>query len=263
LALNRIDLYESLAPWLSDYTELTVDELIKAMREDEETKTAAAKGEDPVARYVPKAEWRTLSPTERNQLALDRYCDPARKRTPWAAGIAFERYVGYLWEQSGYAVEYQGAVRGREDEGIDLVCENEECVVIVQCKRLSVVKQIPVRENVVAQVFGSAEFYRMSTKTPKPVRAVLVTTYTLSEEARRFAEHLDVEVRDFEELKAYPMIKCNVSRGSGEKIYHLPMDQQYDKVVIGDQDGEFYASTVQEAENAGFRRAFRWKGHDS
>jgi hypothetical protein len=28
------------------------------------------------------------------------------------------------------------------------------------------------------------------------------------------------------------MIKCNISKRSGEKIYHLPFDQQYDKVKI-------------------------------
>ena len=37
------------------------------------------------------------------------------------------------------------------------------------------------------------------------------------------------------ELKSYPMIKCNISPKDGEKIYHLPMDQQYDRVVIGDR----------------------------
>lgn len=46
----------------------------------------------------------------------------------------------------------------------------------------------------------------------------------------------------------------------GGKIYHLPFDQQYDKVKIEKNKGEFYCSTVQEAEKAGFRRAYRWKG---
>ena len=44
-----------------------------------------------------------------------------------------------------------------------------------------------------------------------------------------------------------------------EKIYHLPMDQQYDKIVIDGKD-ERYVSTVEEAERLGFRRAYRWKG---
>ena len=56
----------------------------------------------------------------------------------------------------------------------------------------------------------------------------------------------------------FPRIKCNIN-SSNEKIYHLPMDQQYDNVVIKNA-GEQYAFTVLEAEKAGFRRAYRWNG---
>ncbi|MCH8269701.1 MAG: restriction endonuclease [Planctomycetes bacterium] len=263
LAMNRVDFYESLAPWLAEYTDLTVSELIDAMREEEEAKASAERGEDPLTLWVPKIEWKKLSPPERNQKALDRYCDPERRRTPWAAGIDYERYVGYMYEQSGFAVEYRGATRGREDQGIDLICEDRIRILIIQCKRLSLDKELPVRENTVAQIYGSAEFHRMCSDKLKPVRPVLVTTYQLSDEARRFAEHLKVEVKEFFKLKPHPMIKCNISHIDGEKIYHLPMDQQYDRVIVGDREGEFYASTVEVAESAGFRRAFRWMGSDS
>jgi hypothetical protein len=50
------------------------------------------------------------------------------------------------------------------------------------------------------------------------------------------------------------MIKCNINNGN--KIYHLPFDQQYWRTVI-DKPGEFYAITVKEATKAGFRRAFK------
>jgi hypothetical protein len=61
-------------------------------------------------------------------------------------------------------------------------------------------------------------------------------------------------------FEPYPCIKCNVAHLSGEKIYHLPFDQQYDSTVVDNQSGEFYAMTVAEAEGKGFRRAFRWMG---
>lgn len=259
-ALNRLDLYESLAPWLAEYTELSVSELIDALREEEEAKASEERGEDPISRYVPKTEWAKLTPSQRNQLALDRYCDPKRRRTPWAAGIQYERFIGYTYEKAGYTVEYRGAVCGREDMGIDLVCENATQIHMVQCKRLSVVKELPVRENTIAQIFGSAEFDRMMSGTSKPVAPVLITTYQLSDAARRFARHLKVQCKEMFELKSYPMIKCNVNPSNGERIYHLPMDQQYDNVIVGNVAGEFYASTVKEAESAGFRRAFRWRG---
>ena len=51
-----------------------------------------------------------------------------------------------------------------------------------------------------------------------------------------------------------------INRANGDKIYHLPFDQQYDRCIIN-EPGEFYASTVAEAEKAGFRRAMRWRGN--
>jgi hypothetical protein len=54
----------------------------------------------------------------------------------------------------------------------------------------------------------------------------------------------------------YPQIKCNIS-STGEKIYHLPFDQQYYNTII-DKEGEFYAWNVGEAERAGFRRARKY-----
>ena len=56
----------------------------------------------------------------------------------------------------------------------------------------------------------------------------------------------------------YPVIKCNVAH-DGEKIYHLPFDQQYDRVEISGKKGACYVETVKEAEEQGFRRAYRWR----
>jgi hypothetical protein len=261
IVLNRLDLYESLAPWLADYVDLTVDELLEGLRQEARS-GETEEDEDPVAKYVPKSEWTNLSVSERNQLALERYLQPNRKRGLWSIGIDYERFIGYENERQGYIVEYHGATQGKEDLGIDLICKKGKEVLIVQCKRLSQVKGIPVRENVIAQVFGAAEFYRMSQNNKIKVTPVLVTSYILSETARKFAQHLKVQLYENYEQVPYPMIKCNISRSTGEKIYHLPMDQQYDKVIIGDTPGEFYASTVIEAEKSGFRRAFQWKGNE-
>ena len=232
--------------------------------------------EDPITQFVPKAgvDWRSLSGPERNQLALDRYSAPNRKRSPWQIGIDFERYVGYHYEEKSYKVRFNGALQAKEDLGIDLICENDKEILIIQCKRLSLVKGLPVRENTVAQIYGAAKFFEWSPETilrrlgvPKkdlssklPVRPVLITTYELSEYARLFAKALNVEIIEHFESTPYPLIKCNVVPRSGEKIYHLPMDQQYDRVVIGDQIGECYVETVAEAERLGFRRAHFWKG---
>ncbi len=260
IVMNRLDLYESLAPWLSDYVDISVGELLTALREEEARRKSPNLDEDPVTKYISKSEWTQLSPGERNQLALDRYLEPSRKRSLWRVGIDYERFVGYQLELKGYSVEYHGATQGKEDLGIDLICKRDTAYLVVQCKRLSRVRQVPVRENVISQVYGAAAYFRMSLNETCSVTPVLITSYVLSDQARLFAKFLGVQATENYEIGPYPMIKCNISQRDGEKIYHLPMDQQYDKVIVGDVSGEFYAATVAEAEAKGFRRAFRWKG---
>lgn len=261
LLRNRLNLYEAQAPWLVDYAEYSVDEIIAGLQEEQEIRRTYATGDDPVKLFLSRMEWDRLSDSERNQLALDRYWESSRKRSAWTAGIQYERYIGHLYEKEGFDVEYHGALRGKEDLGIDLICRKGQLVRVVQCKRLSPLKAIPVRENVVAQIFGSSVFFAMrSGMDVSLVKPVIVTTYELSNEARQFADLLGVSVRESVALEQYPCIKCNISERAGERIYHLPFDQQYDSAKIGNVTGEFYAMTVAEAERARFRRAFLWHG---
>jgi hypothetical protein len=234
---------------------------LAGIEEETKLKELCQTGSDPVSHFVPKIEWDTLSPSARNQLALDRYWQGSRKRTAWTAGIQYERYIGYHHEAKGYRVEYHGALQGLDDLGIDLICTKDGEVRVVQCKRLSRAKGVPVRENVIAQIYGAAKYYTMEHSQVFEVIPVLYTTYECSDTARRFAQHLGVKIFENVALNPYPCIKCNVSHQSKEKIYHLPFDQKYDATVIGDMDGEFYAKTVDEAERSGFRRASRWLGN--
>jgi len=257
----KLAIYESQAPWLAEYTDYSVDEIIQGIEEEEDLKELYKSGGDPVSLFVSKDEWNKLSAAERNQKALDRYWSGSRKKTAWTAGIQYERFIGYQYESNGFKVTYQGAIEGKEDLGIDLICSKDGYIHIVQCKRLSEAKAMPVRENVIAQVYGASVFYAMEaglSTTPLPV---LFTTYECSDQARKFAKHLGVHLSERVLLREYPCIKCNISRSTGDKIYHLPFDQQYDKTNIGDSKGDFYAATIAEAESKGFRRAFRWRGN--
>lgn len=256
----QLILYESLAPWLSEYVDLTVEEILEGIKEESQIKKFYKSGDDPISLFVPKSEWKNLSEIERNQLALDRYWNGNRRRSAWTAGIQYERYIGYKYEQEGYDVKYQGATMGVDDLGIDLICSKDNVVLIVQCKRLSKLKGIPVRENVIAQIYGAARYYAMKNPQIGIVKPVLYTSFECSDTARKFAEYLEVQTFENVSFKPYPCIKCNISHLNNERIYHLPFDQQYDATVIGDMKGEFYAMTVNEAEKAGFRRAFRWMG---
>lgn len=87
------------------------------------------------------------------------------------------------------------------------------------------------------------------------ITPIFAATTKLSEIAVWAAKRLKVQVLDLPMKFDYPMIKCNVNGST--KIYHLPFDQQYDRVKIDATKGESYALTVVEAERRGFRRAMR------
>lgn len=243
--------YETLAPFLLDAKGELLEEFEarQVLRE-----YSAEEKQDPVTLFLTKDEYRKLSTIKRNQLALDRYWE--RRKSKVAIGLLYERYVGYLFEKQGYDVEYHGIFKGFEDLGRDLIAQKGNEVVVIQCKQWSQFKNI--YENHIFQFFGTV--YRFKFDHPKArVRAAFYTSTKLSDIARSFAGDLGIELKENFKLERYPCIKCNVSRVNGEKIYHLPMDQQYDatKVEVGKK--EMYAMTVAEAEGAGFRRAFRWR----
>jgi hypothetical protein len=123
------------------------------------------------------------------------------------------------------------------------------------CKRWAQRKTI--HEKHVFQLFGTVVACRIE-NVGKEVTGTFTTTTTLSERAHQFAEQPDIRVEEAVALDDYPRIKCNVAR-SGERIYHLPLDQQYDATIVEPERGECWASTCAEAEELGFRRAWRWR----
>ena len=210
--------------------------------------------------YLSKEEYEQLSPCERNQLALDRYRN-SHKKTKWQIGRDYELYVGYKYSLKGYSIDYFGSYMGIEDLGRDIIAKKGDTTLIIQCKYWSSRKQI--HENHINQLFGTMMCYCIENDIDKSkVKGVLVTNIELSDMARKMAKLLKIEVVEHFESGDYPCIKCNINRdtyGIETKIYHLPFDQQYDATKI-DHKGEFMATTVAEAEAAGFRRAFKWFG---
>jgi hypothetical protein len=245
-----IEFYENLEPSLIEYKNEEFGDLDEVLQEwtDEE------KG-DPVSYFLSKEEYRRLSTAEKNQLALERYWK--RPHSKWHIGIMYERYVGYLHEMKGFEVDYQGIKKKKEDLGRDVIARKGNDFIVIQCKYWSQFRK--VFENEIFQFFGTVFQYKHSNKT-KRVKGIFYTTTEVSDLARSFAKELDIELMEgFKMDKGYPCIKCNISI-DGTKIYHLPFDQQYDNTKIEPNKGESYCATVKEAEEKGFRRAFRWKG---
>ena len=166
---------------------------------------------------------------------------------------------------------YHGAIEGLEDLGGDLIAKKSDHTLIIQCKYWAADKLI--HEKHVFQTFATALEYALDNNLAiskqgelfgaglqfSRVTPVLIVSCALSERAKKAARILGVSTQEFVSLTEYPMIKCNVAQGTKEKIYHLPFDQQYDKAKILPALGECYVATVAEAEQRGFRRAWRWR----
>ncbi|MFA5040190.1 MAG: hypothetical protein WC464_00965 [Bdellovibrionales bacterium] len=202
--------------------------------------------------FVTDEEYKKLPEAQKNQLALDRYLK--RDKSKWEIGRFYERYVGYQYESEGWNVDFFGATKGFEDMGRDLICKKDGSIHIVQAKCWSADKVI--REKHIFQLFGTTLCYEMESNLPfGTVKPVFATTTKLSDVASLAAQRLGIAVRSLALKTDYPLIKCNINQGN--KIYHLPFDQQYDRVRISNK-GEYYVQTVAEAERKGFRRAKRY-----
>lgn len=249
-------------PWIDDIAD---EPIIPA---ETDYKNPHYAGTDDSAGYwLTVEEYQKLPTSEKYQLALDRYTK--RNKSNAEIGRDYERYIGYLYEQVGFSVSYFGIEKGMEDLGRDLICKKDGEIHIVQCKCWS--KKKTIHEKHINQLFGTTVMYYLTNINPSGsltdfynyisdgrLIPTFAATTDFSETAQKFAKGLGIALQKID-LRPYPLIKCNIGR-EGEKIYHLPFDQQYDRVKI-DPPHEFMVMTVAEAESKGFRRAMRWFGN--
>jgi hypothetical protein len=240
---NLVDYYETLFPSLTEYR-------------DEISSPSVNPEPDPMLDgrrlWITDQEWQTLAEVERSQLALDRYC--LRNKSKWEIGIEFERFCGHALEAKQWEVTYHGAIQGINDLGRDLIARKPGKILVVQCKRWS--KEKTIHEKHIFQTYGTMVALRID-EPGTDVQGWFVTSTNLSDRARQFADVLGVKITENQEPGDFPRIKCNAKSKQGD-VYHLPFDQQYDRIIMRPQKGDFYCLTAAEAENRGFRRAMRW-----
>lgn len=253
-----------------------LEEIVDITSEDKYLDDVEVDTTDKIDLLVKKTEQIQLSRTEILQTALERYVN--RKMSKSAVGKEYERYIGYLYEQQGYKVQYHGIKKGLADLGIDLICTKGKETLLIQCKNWSKSKNI--HENAINQLFGtSMKYYLDKWEVNKykskgslfedigipfneDFKPVFITTTELSSTAIEFAEALRVEVLTIPYEKNYPRIKCNIGKdeyGNTTRIYHLPFDQKYD-ITQNILNGGENVLTIEEAEKKDYRKAFRWRG---
>ncbi|HMO51513.1 MAG TPA: restriction endonuclease [Kiritimatiellia bacterium] len=207
------------------------------------------------AHTIPEDQWNELGSSERSAIMLHRYMHG--KRTWWQVGHDYELFVGQEYEKQGYTVEYYGEKKNIHDWGRDLICHHPDGHrLVVQCKCWAHYKEIYERH--IFQLFGTSFLYKREQNQLLHVKPVFVTSTTLSPDAMNIANTLGIQVIENKALGHYKPIKCNISRATNERIYHLPWDQQYRTTMIEPKRGEFFAETIEEAESSGFKHAMRY-----
>ncbi len=269
----ELNYLRNLIPWIEELE----DDIIEP-KQDYMNYDNSSVSNDNATFYLSPDEYNNLTTVEKYQLALDRY--KKRNKSNAEIGKDYERYIGYKFECEGFLVEYYGIEKSIEDLGRDLICKKENKIYIVQCKCWSNKQNKCIHEKHINQLYGTAMKYYLDYKRKLPtsrksdvvfgkhsenlfatvIIPIFFSTVPYTDTAIEFAETLEIETR-VEVLNDYPCIKCNINN-KGERIYHLPFDQQYDKCQIKNK-GEFFAMTVAEAEAAGFRRAMRWSGNNN
>lgn len=267
-----LEMYEDLFPFLIEFRGEDLDDYIRVQL-DKYYKEKDP--QDEVISYTTEGERATLTKQQIFQRDLDRYWQ--KKKSPWELGRDYERYIGYVYEKEGYSVYYQGIIEGLEDLGRDLIAKRGNEIAVIQCKYWS--QHRTIHEKHICQLFGTTLKYwiehQKSIKAnlshqknlfsdliqKNKIKGIFITSTSLSKTAREFADALGIIVKENYSFHKYPSIKCNSSYATGEKIYHLPFDQQYDRTTIETERNELYVETIDEAESLGFRRAFRWRGN--
>lgn len=250
IASYQLDYLLTLYPGLADVIETDFSDLHL---------TGEIPQYDPVRDWLENHEWLSLSEDDRNQLALDRYV-ASRSKSKWQIGRDYELSVAHELTEDGFIVENTGSYLRLEDMGRDIIAHKNGKTYIIQCKYWSDQKMI--HEKHIYQLYGTSISYAIeNASVTGSIIPAFVTNITLSDVARSAAAMLNVLVYENHPMKEFPRIKCNIGHDEfGQtKIYHLPMDAQYDSTMIKNP-GEFYAYTVREATQRGFRRAYKWHG---
>jgi hypothetical protein len=213
---------------------------------------------DRAQNYLSDEEWATLSVTDRNQLALDRYVD-SRRTSEWAAERDYVESCACQLMKNGYEVMIYGMEKRKEDLGRDIVAKKRGrsggvSVLIIQCKCW---KEREISEEVVMQLYSSFISYKVENSDliiqegARVLPVLIIPSFSrLSNVAQRYIDMLKCRLQVLDEAE-YPRVKCEVN--GKEKLYRLPFDKLYDRARV-EVDRKSRAWSVAEAEAKGFHR---------
>lgn len=166
-------------------------------------------------------------------------------------GYLYEHYIGYLLEQLKYKVDYHGIISlqaGNPDGGIDLIAENDECTLIIQCKNYGEKSKITsktIREHHTVVEKKEDEY------SNKKIYGAIFGTSAFGKNIKKEAKEDKISLFCIELPKRFHVLKCKKTHG----YYCFPADKGYYTLEINNDNGDCYCLTVKEAEEKGFTQS--------
>ena len=198
--------------------------------------------------WIERKGKKLIMQEEDPQVELENYWN--HEKSPQEKGMLYEQYIGFLYEDAGYKVEYTGITRGNNDRGRDLICHYQNKDLIIQCKYWDN-NLISVKE--VYYFYGTVCHYS-ALYSNRDVEGVFYTTTIFSYEASQVAKCFGINFfTNFLMPERFPIIKCK--KYEDVKKYYLPCDWNYLALTLNTDKGDCYCLTIDEAERKGFRRA--------
>ena len=107
-------------------------------------------------------------------------------------GIEYELFIGHIYENYGYAVEYNGIQKGGRDGGIDLICHSKRYTILVQCKCYEA-SNSNIGVNDIYKFYGAFRHYAI--KHPKEVvQGAFWTSREIDENAKVFEAAVELGI---------------------------------------------------------------------
>ena len=184
------------------------------------------------------------TPSEKHRETSEARCD---------YGLQYERFVGHIFSEHGFSVCYQGAKKGVEDGGIDLIARAPFKIRLIQCKRW----RIAVNTDVISRLHGAVERFIWEERRGKTsssrlnISGVIATSGEVESDAEELARHEGIHVMKKLAFQPYPAIKGQRIIADGGRFL-MPWDSGYDGMALNFRRGDRFLASVREALTEGF-----------
>ena len=173
-------------------------------------------------------------------------------------GLKYERYVASLYHNRGYNVTFYGALKKRYDNGVDLIAENSNEIILIQCKYYA--NSTAFNADVLLKLKGAIDLYKAQKKVYHTVRGCChLLKDNISNQCKSYAKLLQIKlIFPCKDKQIFPIIKYHVAL----ERYFLPCDPDYDSVQLNSNIllfssmSEFY-SYLRERDPLFYRASFQ------